>query len=95
MGEFIIIELIVEEIEPNIERKKIVLHLSLNETMGVGKVNAEGVKWCGGWDLNPRRPTPSGPQPDPFDQARAPPRSLHSPLYYVLGFIRIIVPHWW
>ena len=20
-------------------------------------------KWCGGWDLNPRRPTPSGPKP--------------------------------
>ena len=23
--------------------------------------------------MNPRRPTPSGPQPDPFDLARAPP----------------------
>ncbi len=32
-----------------------------------------GIDWCGGWDLNPRRPTPSGPQPDPFDLARAPP----------------------
>jgi len=21
--------------------------------------------WCGGWDLNPRRPTPSGPKPEP------------------------------
>ncbi len=31
-------------------------------------------QWCGGWDLNPRRPTPSGPEPDPFDHARAPPR---------------------
>ena len=31
------------------------------------------VEKCGGWDLNPRRPTPSGPQPDPFDLARAPP----------------------
>ena len=29
--------------------------------------------WCGGWDLNPRRPTPSGPKPDPFVLARAPP----------------------
>ena len=29
--------------------------------------------WCGGWGLNPRRPTPSGPKPDPFDLARAPP----------------------
>ena len=33
-------------------------------------------EWCGGWDLNPRRPTPSGPKPDPFDLARAPPRLL-------------------
>ena|GEM_PF-5119966 len=23
--------------------------------------------------MNPRRPTPSGSEPDPFDQARAPP----------------------
>ena len=29
--------------------------------------------WCGGWASNPRRPTPSGPKPDPFDLARAPP----------------------
>ncbi len=36
--------------------------------------------WCGGWDLNPRRPTPSGPEPDPFDQARAPPHH-----YFLLG----------
>ena len=28
---------------------------------------------CGGWDLNPRRPAPQGPQPCPFDLARAPP----------------------
>jgi hypothetical protein len=27
--------------------------------------------WCGGWDSNPRRPTPSGPKPDLFDLARA------------------------
>ncbi len=25
--------------------------------------------------MNPRRPTPSGPEPDPFDLARAPPLS--------------------
>ncbi len=29
--------------------------------------------WCGGWDLNPRRPTPAGLKPAPFDLARAPP----------------------
>ncbi len=40
------------------------------------EANAEDAKWCGGWDLNPRRPTPSGPEPDPFDQARAPPLVL-------------------
>ena len=44
-------------------------------------------EWCGGWDLNPRRPTPSGlpqlgPEPDPFDQARAPPRQL-LPITYI------------
>ena len=33
-------------------------------------------EWCGGWDLNPRRPTPPGPKPGPFDLARAPPRPL-------------------
>ncbi len=26
--------------------------------------------------MNPRRPTPSGPEPDPFDLARAPPRPV-------------------
>ncbi len=39
--------------------------------------------WCGGWDLNPRRPTPSGPQPDPFDLARAPPLTV--PFSYVVS----------
>ena len=39
--------------------------------------------WCGGWDLNPRRPTPSGPKPDPFDLARAPP---HSGSYFVYSY---------
>ena len=29
--------------------------------------------WCGGWDLNPRRPMPAGLEPAPFDLARAPP----------------------
>ena len=39
--------------------------------------NKRGIEnqWCGGWDLNPRRPTPSGPEPDPFDLARAPPHT--------------------
>jgi len=26
-------------------------------------LNSSMFRWCGGWDLNPRRPTPSGPQP--------------------------------
>ncbi len=41
--------------------------------LGVGVNGRQPVKWCGGRDLNPRRPTPSGPEPDPFGQARAPP----------------------
>ena len=31
-------------------------------------------EWCGGWDLNPRRPTPAGLEPAPFGLARAPPQ---------------------
>ncbi len=40
-----------------------------------GIYSLEGLRrlWCGGWDLNPRRPTPAGPKPAPFDLARAPP----------------------
>ncbi len=58
-------------------------YLIIEEYLGNGKRKAllkmrveEAIKkllWCGGWDLNPRRPTPSGPKPDPFDLARAPP----------------------
>ncbi len=65
--------LVVEEYEGRGKRRRIA-HISvqriIKEIVGDG---AEGAKWCGGWDLNPRRPTPSGPQPDPFGQARAPP----------------------
>ncbi len=39
-------------------------------------VKSNGNQWCGGWDLNPRRPMPSGPKPDPFDLARAPPHII-------------------
>ncbi len=42
--------------------------------MGIASAEALRENWCGGWDLNPRRPTPSGPEPDPFDLARAPPQ---------------------
>jgi len=52
--------------------------------------------WCGGWDLNPRRPTPAGPGPAPFDLARAPPHprlSLGAPRGYSVappgGFIKV------
>ncbi len=58
-------------------------YLIVEEYLGHGKRRTllrltvdEAIKrllWCGGWDSNPRRPTPSGPQPDPFDLARAPP----------------------
>ncbi len=36
-------------------------------------VIGENPLWCGGWDLNPRRPTPTGLEPAPFALARAPP----------------------
>ena len=31
------------------------------------------LRWCGGRDSNPGRPTPAEPQSAPFDLARAPP----------------------
>src|SRR5438093_12649848 len=42
--------------------------------------------WCGGWDSNPRRPSPQGPKPTagndhaccPLDLALVPPRSSSS-----------------
>ncbi len=34
---------------------------------GVGEVLVFWfVSWCGGWDLNPRRPTPAGLKPAPL-----------------------------
>jgi len=41
-------------------------------------VNLLGNNRCGGWDLNPRRPTPSGPEPDALRQGSAPsPRGVN------------------
>ncbi len=53
--------------------RRLFLGESVNVPLGVGEKGECCVLWCGGWDLNPRRPTPSGPKPDPFVQARAPP----------------------
>ena len=43
------------------------------QDMGIRSVEVLEGMWCGGWDLNPRRPTPAGLEPAPFDLARAPP----------------------
>ncbi len=71
--------LVIEEYLGGGKRRPI-LQLSIQKLLNnLDKLGVEGVeplKWCGGWDLNPRRPTPSGPEPDPFDQARAPPHYL-------------------
>ncbi len=67
-----------EVYDPKTKRKETVFHISLQKLLRCIEedvdVAARLRQWCGGWDLNPRRPTPSGPKPDPFDQARAPPR---------------------
>ncbi len=59
-----------ETIEKLLEKLNGLYPEELNQLISIVR-NRQG--WCGGWDLNPRRPTPSGPEPDPFDQARAPP----------------------
>ena len=71
--------LVIQEYDPLTKKKRTILHLSLRKILE--RFKEDGVigalpLWCGGWDLNPRRPTPSGPQPDPFGQARAPPPAI-------------------
>ena len=61
-------------------RRRVILRMRLEEAVKKllgegGEHGAEGAEWCGGWDLNPRRPTPTGLEPAPFGLARAPPRS--------------------
>ncbi len=70
--------LVIEEYLGNGKRRPIA-HIPVRKILEEFNVGVGGVKWCGGWDLNPRRPTPSGPEPDPFDQARAPPLSVPRP----------------
>jgi hypothetical protein len=65
--------LVIEEYLGNGKRRAIA-HISLKKILeSYMKGDGKNFPWCGGWDLNPRRPTPSGPKPDPFGQARAPP----------------------
>ncbi len=55
-------------------KRRVILRMRLEEAVKrLLRTTEDREDWCGGWDLNPRRPTPSGPQPDPFGQARAPP----------------------
>jgi len=46
----------------------------------------QNFNWCGGWDLNPRRPTPVGPEPTSLDQI--PDNKLFSdtPARYAVSF---------
>ncbi len=64
-------------------KRKLLAHIPVKKILEHFLNNGE---WCGGWDLNPRRPTPSGPKPDPFDQARAPPLSSLSINFKCGGF---------
>ncbi len=73
---YLILEQYVSPLENNGRRKRVqLLKLPIDEAIKLLLWAATAIKegWCGGWDLNPRRPTPSGPEPDPFDLARAPP----------------------
>ena len=63
--------LVIEDYQGNGKRPPL-LRISVDKAIEI-LLSWKYGSWCGGWDLNPRRPTPSGPQPDPFDQARAPP----------------------
>ncbi len=71
--------LIIEHYDANTKRRITVFRMPVDDAIKLilRHTYTEGMvrdrSWCGGWDLNPRRPTPSGPEPDPFDLARAPP----------------------
>ncbi len=68
--------LVIEEYDPRTKRKKVLLHLSLRKILERFKDeigDGKDLTWCGGWDLNPRWPTPTGLEPAPLGQARAPP----------------------
>ena len=67
--------LVVEEYLGPGKRRRIA-HIPVRKILEEFNVDVEGVNWCGGWDLNPRRPTPTGLKPAPFGQARAPPLLL-------------------
>ena len=55
-------------------RRRTILRMRLEEAVKRLLGDAEDRdEWCGGWDSNPRRPTPTGLEPAPFGQARAPP----------------------
>ena len=41
---------------------------------GEGHTTSTPEEWCGGWDSNPRRTSPSGPEPDPFGHLGTPAR---------------------
>ncbi len=67
--------LVVEEYLGDGKRRRIA-HIPISRILKKFDIEVDWrqpIRWCGGWDSNPRRPTPSGPEPDPFGQARAPP----------------------
>ncbi len=74
--------LVIQDYDPLTKKKRTILHLSLKKILEcykheLGELgNGKEFPWCGGWDLNPRRPTPTGLKPAPFDQARAPPHHI-------------------
>ena len=64
-------------------RRKTLLKLSVEEAI-------RRLLWCGGWDSNPRRPSPAGPKPAPFDLARAPPPKIKQQKHLIsIAFNRV------
>ena len=55
--------LVIEDYQGNGKRPPL-LRISIDKAIEI-LLSWKYGSWCGGWDLNPRRPTPSGPQPKP------------------------------
>jgi len=65
-----------------LKRSRLAFKQTIRQLAIVQRENSERFHWCGGWDSNPRRPSPQGPKPRagydhafcPLDLALVPPQ---------------------
>ncbi len=53
-------------------RRKTILRMRLEDAARLLLEAVNNEDWCGGWDSNPRRPTPTGLEPAPLGRSGTP-----------------------